>query len=420
MKELFKKWNFLIVSSQITQRSGLRKLLIDLGAQYQSIDVAGNLNQVEERFAKGVVNVIITDDEIESQPVADKILDMHLKNNPDNRERFFLLMINNPTPFLMADFSLKGGDAIINKPFRNETMVSTLNNHLNDREKATEDEVLFHKLTDSLNLSELDQAKQIVESFKDKESFFGTFSQGLIHEAAMEIEVAYLHFKNAFERKTDFRLLVKIIKLGVELRLHKELAPYVEKWIAEFPLHHLSIPDITRVIIVNERFSLLDDIFDCFSRYRITDQFAKIPIAAGFVMAAVHYVKNGEIKKAKVYATKGIEYACNKKEILFRAMEVLVQVGPMIEVEKTYMKLELAQTEVVDKVFDIKMKDLIYPKDRVLKDCLKLLSDKILHPELFRVTIDCMKQLGRDPQDVIFQARQAFPQLNWHELAKVS
>lgn len=420
MKELFKKWNFLIVSSQITQRSGLRKLLIDMGVPYQSIEVAGNIKQVEERFAKGVVNMIITDDEIESTPVADKILDMHFKNNPSNRDRFFLLMINNPTPFLMADFSLKGGDAIINKPFKNDTMVATLTKHLNEREKATADEMLYYKVADALISKNLDEANQILETFKDKKSFFGLFSQAMVNEESQNLEKALQQYKFAFEKKADFRLLVKIIKHGVSLKQHMDLGPYVEKWIAEFPIHHLSIPDITRVIIVNEKFGLLDEIFDCFSRYKITDQFAKIPIAAGFVMASVHHVKNGEMDKAKIYAGKGIEYSCNKKEILFKAMEVLVQAGPKTEAEKAYLKFEMTTTEVEDKVFEIKMKDLIYPKDKILKECTKLLTEKVLHPDLFKISIECLKQMGRDPQDMIFQAKQAFPQLNWSDLAKVS
>lgn len=409
MSDLLKKWKFLIVSAQISQRSGLRKLLLDNGADYNSIDVAANMNQVEERLAKGVVNMIISDDEIASEPVADRILDLHIKNNPVSRDRFFILMVNNPTPFLMADFSLKGGDVILNKPFKNETFISTLNKELSEREKASPDEQIFSKIQDAIALKELDEAFQKSLSFQNEQSFFALFSKALVHEARMELDLAYEYLVKVFDKKPDFKVLVKIVKIGVTLKRHQEMAHFVEKWISEFPIHHESIPDITRIIIVNGKYDLLNDIFACFSRYKITDNFAKIPIAAGFVMAAVNHANVNENEQARSYAHKGIEYSCNKKGILLRAIKVLVKVGPRSDAEKVYLKIEQG-TQVEDKIFDLMMKDLIYPKDKVLKDCHKLLAEKIVHPDLYKITIDCLRQLGRDPEDLIHQAKQAFPE----------
>lgn len=409
MNGLLKKWNYLIVSSQISQRSGLRKLLLDNGADYNSIEVAANMAQVEERLAKGVVNMIISDDEIASEPVADRILDLHIKNNPVSRDRFFLLMVNNPTPFLMADFSLKGGDVILNKPFKNETFISTLNKELSEREKAPPDALNFSRIQDAIALRELDEALQKSLIFQNEQSFFALFSKALVHEARLELDLAFENFVKVFDIKPDFKVLVKIIKIGVTLKKHAELSHFVEKWISEFPIHHESIPDLTRIIIVNSKFELLNEIFACLSKYKITDNFAKIPIAAGFVMAAVNHANANDNDLARKYAHKGIEYSCNKQGILLRAIKVLVKVGPRSEVEKVYLAIERQGSQVEDKIFDLMLKEMIYAKDIVLKDCHKLLAEKIVHPDLYRITIDCMKELGRDVQDLIHQAKQAFP-----------
>ncbi|WP_408096617.1 hypothetical protein ACJVC5_16390 [Peredibacter sp. HCB2-198] len=409
MSDLFKKWNFLIVSAQISQRSGLRKLLLDIGVGYNSIDVAANISQVEERLAKGVVNMIITDDEIANESVADRILNLHIKNNPVSRERFFLLMVNNPTPFLMADFSLKGGNVILNKPFRNETLISTLHKELSEREKASPDEIIFSKIQDAIAMKQLDEAFQKALTFQNEQSFFALFSKALVHEARMELDLAYDNLVKVFNKKPDFKVLVKIVKIGVTLKRHSEMSHFVEKWISEFPIHHESIPDITRIIIVNAKYELLNDIFACLSKYKITDNFAKIPIAAGFVMAAVNYANAEDNELARSYAHKGIEYSCNKRGILLRAIKVLAKAGPRSEVEKVYLKIEQQGSQVEDKIFDLMLKDMIYPKDKVLKDCYKLLGEKIVHVDLYKITIECMKQLGRDPQDLIHQAKQVFP-----------
>lgn len=409
MNELLKKWNFLIVSAQISQRSGLRKLLLDNGVGYNSIDVAANMAQVEERLAKGVVNMIITDDEIASEPVADRILNLHIKNNPVSRDRFFLLMVNNPTPFLMADFALKGGDVILNKPFKNETFISTLSKELSDREKAPPDELIFYKIQDAIAMKQLDEALQKSLSFQNEQSFFALFSKALIHEARMELDLAFEHLVKVFDIKPDFKVLVKVVKIGVTLKRHTEMSHFVEKWIGEFPIHHESIPDLTRIIIVNSQFELLNDIFACLAKYKVTDNFAKIPIAAGFVMAAVNHANANDNDLAKSYAYKGIEYSCNKQGILLRAIKVLAKVGSRSEVEKVYLQIEKQGTDVEDKIFDLMLKDLIFAKDKVLKDCYKLLGEKIVHPDLYRITIECLKELGRDAQDLIHQANMAFP-----------
>ncbi len=411
MSNLLKNGHILLVSSQTSHRSGLRKTLCDLGADNKNIEVAADFNQAKERLSHGTINLIISDDEIGEKESGIDLIELHEKNNPVSRTRIFILMTSQASPFLMADFTLRGGDTLISKPFKNDTFIKSLQASLLEKDNVSVEEGTLWDIQDAIRGENIDKALELITTFKNATSVEANLSRAIIYQAKKDLDLAYEMYDKVLTKKVNFKALVNILKIGAASKKYEELLKYIEIWLKNFPLHHDSLPDITRVIIANKKFGLLDELFDLFSQHKTEDQFAKIPLAAGFVMASRNHLENSQNDKAKSYALKGVEYSCSKFQIMSRALEILMILGAKEEAERAYTESLADLNTNEEKIFDLRLKSIIYPRPKVLIDCQKLLSEKIVDPDLYQITITCLKEIGKDPEEIIGLARRHYPNL---------
>lgn len=413
MKDSLKTKKILLVSSQTSHRSGIRKSLCDVGADNALIEVAADFSQAQEKLAVQSFHILITEDEIGPHNQGIDLLALHEKNMPSTRDRIFLLMTSNPSPFVIADFTLKGGDILLNKPFTRDTFIKAIEKTLKEKSNVTLEEGLLFNIQDALRENNITLAKQKLEEFPNPEDSLACQARALIAEFEDDIELAYENLQKVVAEKIQFKALAALIRTGTSTRKFKELLKFVEIWLQDYPIHHESLPDITKVIIVNSHYKLLDRLYNVFTQYKVEDHFAKLPLAAGFVMASTHHFNHGNRELTRFYALKGIDYSSGKFEILSRAMDVLVRSGFKEEAEKAYLETPFEIKEVKDQIEDLKLKEIIYPKDKLLKDCFRLLSKKVVDPDLYDLSIKCMREAGKDPEELLYQARRLFPQRNF-------
>lgn len=411
MIKLIEKFNILLVSPHTSHRSGLRKTLCDLGADNGRIEVAADYDRARERLEKGPIHLLITDDELSDQERGISLLDLQMASNPDSRSRIFILMSSHSTPFLMADFVLKGGDCIISKPFKNETLIKTISTVLKEREAIRPEEGLVMDVQDALQLNDPDKALGFLSAFVNVASPEVSFARAIIHEAKAEFNEAFEFFARVLEQKPNFKSLVSILKIGMASKKYFELGQYLELWLQKFPIHHKSIPDMTKAIVINNKYGQLEELFNLFSQHKIKDDFAKTSVAAGFVIAASCSFEKGDKDQARNFALKGIEYSCGRYKILTRAIELLSQMGEGIAAEETYNKFCDSDNSPEGKLLDLRVYELNHPKKQVLIACQKLLKENVVDPELYRITIHCMKELGLNPFEILSQARKHYPAL---------
>lgn len=412
MNKLFDKEKFLIISSQTTFRSGLRKLLTEQGAHNNLIDIAGDFHAAKELLGTSPYQIVISDDDMEKNPEQD-LLNLHRLSHPITHERTFFLLVNEITPFLMADFVLKGGDAIITKPFKKDSFLKILRSIMGAKSDRRKDDILFMNVKDALEDQNLDLAMEKLSEFSEKDSFPYYSSQAMIHEYQKELDYAWEAYLKASHLKLDFRTLVNIHRVGIILKKYGEILPFTEQWLKNYPIHHSSITDITRVIIANQKYAFLDELFDLFTQYHVNNSFARVPLAAGFVLASASYLKTNNKEKSKIYALKAIEYSNCHMPILYKAIENLVRGQGSKEAEKAYLKFASIGSSLDEVIFDMKLRMLFSPKEKILEQCMKLLSQKTIHPELYQLTINCMKELGKDPNEILILARRNFPKMDF-------
>ena len=180
MSQLLKQAKILLVCTQTSLRTSLRKALCDMGADNKLIEIASDMQQVKSRLSKDPINILITDSDIGDKEKGLDLIELFEKNNPVSKNRIFILMTGQSTPFLMADFVLKGGDCILNKPFTNDTFIKTIKALINEKENRPIEDTLVLDIQDVLKAKDLAKAISILRDFKDQSCSQALYSQAIV------------------------------------------------------------------------------------------------------------------------------------------------------------------------------------------------------------------------------------------------
>jgi hypothetical protein len=344
--------SILLISSRSGHRSGLRKILFDNGASNNMIEVASDMEQVKDRFTQKPFNIIIADDDIGEHKDLIGLLMLHEQNNPKSSQRLFVLMAGEVTNLFRSEFLMKGGDLIIDKPYTSGTFLTAFKKILDFKEKLTQDDVIALDVEDALKKKDKSKALNFLATFKTEKSQPWYFSKGIINKYDNEFFEAYKNFTLSIEQKIDLKSLVNVFNTGIKSKKYRELEPLVQVWIKNFPLYEGSIADIARVAVYNKKFEYLNQM-------EVEEQHARIPMAAGMVVASSFFLDGGDQKKSIEYAKKAIEYSGFKKSILRRGLEILVEAGALLEAQKIFENPKLQASLSDDPTFFKGLKTLL-------------------------------------------------------------
>ena len=334
MSDFIKESTVLIISTRPSHRTSVKKLLLDLGVSNSRIEGVTDFNQAKEKLLQGVINILITDDEIGSQGTPLELLKLHQQNNPKAYARLTILMPGGETEQLRDEFLRIGGDLIIEKPFTSATFLTPFKKLIESKYALTIDEMMALDIEEALIQNDRDKALEAFNLIKNSNSHSASYSSGMISMFDNNFHDAYIFFQRSLQKKYDFKVVEKMLCSGLKINKHKELNPYVDKFITKNSLSSQVATDVARVVVYNKKFSLLDQI-------RIREDESKIPLAAGLVVASSFYLDRGETQKSIDCAIRAIENSSNKSSIIFRAMELLLQAGGMEKAQRVFDEMNL-------------------------------------------------------------------------------
>ena len=329
MNKYLKTSSILLVGFKPSHRSGLRKMLVDIGADNRLIEASPDFEQACTRLSGDSVNIIISDDEFEDRGQIFELIKMHRKNTPVSAQRLFILTASASHDFFSSEFLMKGGDLIVPKPYTIGSFTEAFNEVVAARAALSRDEKTALSVEDSLRINDRQAAGEFLKAIKNLQSRPGFYSQGMISQYDKDFFNAFTHFVSSLEHKVDLKGLVSVVSTGVKTKKFNELDSFVETWIKEYPLLSESITDITRVVLYNKKFHLLKEM-------KVEDQLARIPMAAGMVVASSYYLDRGEMKLSIEYAKRAIDISGPKKNIITRGFEILVKAGAMVDAVKIF------------------------------------------------------------------------------------
>lgn len=360
VSEYLKKTTILLVSSQTSLRSGLRKLLCDLGADNRAVEIASDFDQALTRLkSRDPVNFIITDDEIGGNHTGLELIPLHENNNPISRKRIFIMLSGEINPFILSNFTVKGGDLLLKKPYTNQAFTASIQELIAKKENFSPDERNAQDVLDALKIRDLNMAMDSYNRFADKNTHPALYCRGQIYQLDHDYGRAFDSYAEALEKKIELRSLVSAIETGALAKKYADMIPMVEAWIKSFPLHQDSVLDITKAIVFNRKFNLLREMSKKLSGVRVAPV-AGLPMGAGFVIAAMENQKSRP-ERAVFYALRGIEYSGGKPSILTNAFRVLMASGGRSEAENIFKEMFSSPPFAEDKNLENEIKKIVHP-----------------------------------------------------------
>ncbi len=311
MKKFLKSASILLVIPKPSARTGLKKMLADLGATSQLVDAAVDFEQAKTKLEANPVNLVFMDDDFENQKIIFDLMILQQKKLPDPAKRFFVLMAGQVNPEFQAEFMAHRGDLIIAKPYTIGSFTEAFTKSLEERDakiKKEQAEVI-------LKQRQKDKAIKVFGPLKN-------LQQDIMRVTSLDQEFAGAcdNFFKKLENQFDASSMVNLVSTGIKTKKYSELDQFVEGWIKSFPLYAESVPDITRVLVYNQKFHLLNEML-------IDDKAARVAMGAGMVVASSFYLDQGDKVLSVEFAKKGIEFADYKKSVLLKALEIIVSAG---------------------------------------------------------------------------------------------
>lgn len=342
MSDFLKEATVLIVSNKASHRTSIKKLLIDQGVKNNKIDGISDFSQGKIKLSLTEVNILILDDEegIDGSPL--ELLKSHQENNPKVYSRLTILTPGPDTDLLKEDFIKMGGDLIIEKPYTASSFLSLFCKMIESKYSFSEEELMALDVEYALNHNNREEAVEFFKTIKNSNSPSATFSQGMISLFDNNYQEAYNSFQKAVLKKFDLKTVEKLLLSGVKIKKYKELNPYVDQLVKELHLSSDFATDIARVVLYNKKFSLLDEM-------KIQENESTLPLAAGFLVAALASLDHGDVEKTIEYSFKAIEKSSNKSSIILKAIEILLQAGANDKAQELYVDMNVKYLPDIDR-----------------------------------------------------------------------
>jgi len=289
-----------LIADPSTGRKSIRKLLSDIGVKTSQVDVAEGFGDAKEILEKHKCNIVFADSSLGNKQGLELLI-LHKQVVPADRIRaavYFTAKDSNSMAATVADDDV---DGIIIKPFTfgilQEKIIAVLTKkiHPSPADKLLEEGKLYfsqNKLDDAITAF-----RQTIQLDPSAAIAYSMLGASLAKN--QEPDEAILAFDQGLKcNPTHFRSLCG--KLDLLLSLNRVAEAYeVGKTIA---LNHTiplgRIPDLIRLSILNSKFDDVCDFYKYAETLAASADLARRPIAAGLVVAGLHFLRTKNVAQA--------------------------------------------------------------------------------------------------------------------------
>lgn len=318
INEFFKESSVLIIGAKPHNRSGLRKMIADIGCDNRNLATCIDINEALEELQEKEVNVLLIDDDCKDIDKIDSLLSAFEKKK-NSQINALIVLITTDGEGDLAKKVTKGNDGIIlAKPYTMGTFNDTVSGIILERVKnKAKQEKLAKK---EKKIRELAKG-----SYKEFKSYIN--AKGATNDDDGFISLCN-SFLDSLDSNVDYESLAKILSVGMASKRYQDLGLFVEGWLGSLPVETEQIPDISRVILYNNNFEL-------FKKLKTNDEYACLAIGIGMVISGSVLVKDADKAQMAIeYIETGMRLANYKLVVAQKAFETLAQVGAMDKIKE--------------------------------------------------------------------------------------
>lgn len=326
MKDFILKSNIFLSGLKSTSKNGIRKYFTNFGLKSHNVEAVNNIKESIEPLSEKEYNIVFIDDDAEDIKDINKVIEIVTSKCPDKSNRLLGLFAKSENQNIIDLFYNLGGDLHIQKPYTMEVFEKSLESYFQNLDQQKKFKLKEEKKNKEFSKKAKNAYKDFKEEFENQKDDYEEKFQGACET-----------FLQSLETKVDENALTNILNIGLEFKNFQALHLFVQAWIQIFPIHDEDVADVTRVLIYNKNFNLMNSISP-------KEQSARIALGAGMVVAAManQHRKSEKLNETIIQLiTKGLELSNFKNIITQKALEVL------INIEAKEMASEIFNLEIV-------------------------------------------------------------------------
>lgn len=304
--EFFNDSKVIIVGAKPTNRSGIRKMLTEIGGNSRNIETSVNITEALSALSAKRYNTLIFDDDCQDQALFPQLTQAFSDRLKDAKNSLVIILGSNKE-FEEIIEKLSISSIVISKPYT----IGSFNDALK-------------KIFEDKNKKEKKDKKLTLKAQKTYQKFC------IYIKDVKDIEEDFLlecqKFMNSLNNVIDLEAMVNVLSLGINYKRYKELELFVEAWINTLPVKDDYIPDISRVLIYNYKFEFIN-------KLKAKDEYSCLAIGVGLIIAASVLIKNKKEEVALQYIEKGVKLAAYKPIVMEKALSMLLNISDKSKVD---------------------------------------------------------------------------------------
>ena len=304
--EFFNDSKVIIVGAKPTNRSGIRKMLTEIGGKSRNIETSVNINEALNSLSTERYNTLVFDDDCQDKELFAQLAQTFFDRLGDTQHSLVILIGEN-TGYekIIREYAIPC--LFVPKPYTIGTFNEALKSYFDEKMRKDKKD---KKLT--LKAQKTYQKFCIyIKDVKDIEEDF-----------LLECQ----KFMNSLNNVIDLEAMVNVLSLGINYKRYKELELFVEAWINTLPVNDDYIPDISRVLIYNYKFEFIN-------KLKAKDEYSCLAIGVGLIIAASVLIKNKKEEVALQYIEKGVKLAAYKPIVMEKALSMLSNISDKSKVD---------------------------------------------------------------------------------------
>ncbi len=398
LKNFFATYEILVVDKNISSRSRLKQVLIEMGCKQETVHEAGSVTEAEGLIDTKNIGLVLADYYISGGSGFDLFKKLREKQ-PLTLKKCFILVTSNISQSAVAKAAEEDVDSFIIKPYTltniQENLISTI----------------LAKLEPSEYIVQIDKGKDLLVSGKMKEALnvfinakklhqkpaLALFYIGQVEHMLKQLNKAQKNYQDGLEfNNIHFKCLIGLYEIFMQGKLFKEAYDILKKIAKIYPASQERLTQIIRLAVITENFLDMGTYFQMYTATEVKTRELTNYIGAGMFVSGKASLLNHDVETAINYFDN-IIVCCTEFSKFTRAIiSLLLDNDRLEDAQKYFTRFQDSQKGQPDYViceFLILCKDSGPLKEKLAAG-LSLFEKKVFDQATLNALLIVMKDSG--------------------------